>query len=765
MNAPLPLPTAGMMTGPNMLGRLLSGFGVSVEMSPADVRSFATVYSKTEVDNGFVQTGGSYSNPSWLITIPTSKVSGLDAALSDKVSSSGSYSNPSWLVTIPTSKVSGLDAALTDKVSASGSYANPSWLASIPTSKVTGLDASIASLSGSVTTINTTLGSKADLVGGVIPVSQIPAIAITEYLGNVASQAAMLALNGDRGDWCLRSDLGTAWILSADDSTLLASWTQLLYPASPVLSVAGRVGAITLTSTDIGGLGTLATQNGTFSGTSSGTNTGDQTITLTGDVTGSGTGSFAATLSNTGVTAATYTFATIVVNAKGRITSASNGTVTLTGDVTGTGGATFATTLSNTGVTAGSYTLASITVDAKGRLTAASAGSIPDATGAVSGLVNTGAQTFGGTKTFSAIVSSTINVSTSVTDSSGNSNWAIGVSGASTLSLKSTASIGWSSGNAGAASDLCIFRDGPNSVGFRNVGNPQTLRVYGTWTSGTTFEALNLEGFALNNFEIGPMRGSVGGTLRGFTIGGYTSEVAAITPWLTFTNTGAATFSTTVGVTGAATLSSTLAVTGVATFGTTVNCNTNVVIGTNLAVGGQTTLTGATIVDDMMYVRTSSVYFDSYGTHSGIRFRRSGGVLGAQTQTLTNDLLGFINFLGTHDGLAFHTNVGCQIQANAAENFTTTAQGTNFRIATTAIGTLTSITRFFIGDNGRIGIGLLSPTCILDILGDTIRLRTARTPGSITASGNAGEICWDASGFLYVCIATNTWRRATLATW
>lgn len=50
------------------------------------------------------------------------------------------------------------------------------------------------------------------------------------------------------------------------------------------------------------GLGTLATQNGTFSGTSSGTNTGDQTITLTGNVTGSGTGSFAATIANDAVT-------------------------------------------------------------------------------------------------------------------------------------------------------------------------------------------------------------------------------------------------------------------------------------------------------------------------------------------------------------------------------------------------------------------------------------------------------------------------------
>lgn len=52
------------------------------------------------------------------------------------------------------------------------------------------------------------------------------------------------------------------------------------------------------------GLGTLATQSGTFSGTSSGTNTGDQTITLTGDITGSGTGSFAATIANASVTLA-----------------------------------------------------------------------------------------------------------------------------------------------------------------------------------------------------------------------------------------------------------------------------------------------------------------------------------------------------------------------------------------------------------------------------------------------------------------------------
>lgn len=49
-------------------------------------------------------------------------------------------------------------------------------------------------------------------------------------------------------------------------------------------------------------LGTLATQDGTFSGTSSGDNTGDQTITLTGDITGTGTGSFATAIATSAVT-------------------------------------------------------------------------------------------------------------------------------------------------------------------------------------------------------------------------------------------------------------------------------------------------------------------------------------------------------------------------------------------------------------------------------------------------------------------------------
>lgn len=38
------------------------------------------------------------------------------------------------------------------------------------------------------------------------------------------------------------------------------------------------------------------------------------------------------------------------------------------------------------------------------------------------------------------------------------------------------------------------------------------------------------------------------------------------------------------------------------------------------------------------------------------------------------------------------------------------------------------------------------------------------TPASAGATGVAGQIRWDAS-FIYICTATNTWKRVAIATW
>ena len=64
----------------------------------------------------------------------------------------------------------------------------------------------------------------------------------------------------------------------------------------------------------------------------------------------------------------------------------------------------------------------------------------------------------------------------------------------------------------------------------------------------------------------------------------------------------------------------------------------------------------------------------------------------------------------------------------------------------------------------NVGIGTTSPSALLDVNSNTVRVRTARTPASATAAGNAGDICWDAD-YIYVCTATNTWKRTAISTW
>ena len=72
--------------------------------------------------------------------------------------------------------------------------------------------------------------------------------------------------------------------------------------------------------------------------------------------------------------------------------------------------------------------------------------------------------------------------------------------------------------------------------------------------------------------------------------------------------------------------------------------------------------------------------------------------------------------------------------------------------------------RVRITNNGNVGIGATVPTAKVDINSDILRLRTAKTPASAGAAGNAGDICWDASN-IYVCVATNTWKRVAIAAW
>ena len=79
-------------------------------------------------------------------------------------------------------------------------------------------------------------------------------------------------------------------------------------------------------------------------------------------------------------------------------------------------------------------------------------------------------------------------------------------------------------------------------------------------------------------------------------------------------------------------------------------------------------------------------------------------------------------------------------------------------------GSVTECAR--IDSSGRLLVGTASDSggALLQVNGDRIRVATAKTPASATATGTAGEVCWDAN-YIYVCTATNTWKRAAIATW
>ena len=71
-----------------------------------------------------------------------------------------------------------------------------------------------------------------------------------------------------------------------------------------------------------------------------------------------------------------------------------------------------------------------------------------------------------------------------------------------------------------------------------------------------------------------------------------------------------------------------------------------------------------------------------------------------------------------------------------------------------------------IDSSGRLLVGTASNSggALLQVNGNRIRIATAKTPASASDTGTAGEICWDAD-YIYVCTATNTWKRTAIATW
>ena len=85
---------------------------------------------------------------------------------------------------------------------------------------------------------------------GKLNTSVLPSLALTETF-TVSSQTAMLALNAQQGDVAIRTDENKTYILTANTPSVLSAWVVMQTPDCKVLSVNGKTGAITLTTSDV----------------------------------------------------------------------------------------------------------------------------------------------------------------------------------------------------------------------------------------------------------------------------------------------------------------------------------------------------------------------------------------------------------------------------------------------------------------------------------------------------------------------------------
>ena len=85
---------------------------------------------------------------------------------------------------------------------------------------------------------------------GKLPTNLVPSVAIVDTF-SASNQAEQLALTVQKGDVCVRTDLSKSFINKTGNNTSMSDWQELLTPNDAVTSVNGKVGVVSLLTTDI----------------------------------------------------------------------------------------------------------------------------------------------------------------------------------------------------------------------------------------------------------------------------------------------------------------------------------------------------------------------------------------------------------------------------------------------------------------------------------------------------------------------------------
>jgi hypothetical protein len=164
--------------------------------------------------------------------------------------------------------------------------------------------------------------------------------------------------------------------------------------------------------------------------------------------------------------------------------------------------------------------------------------------------------------------------------------------------------------------------------------------------------------------------------------------------------------------------------------------------------------------------KTVTVETASFGTQVSIN--GTGGTLGAYL-TLNGQNESWVNVISltnTTDLRWMRFGNGSNAQRDRfsiqrLNDIATIIRATPFSLANNA-----PTNSFYMHTSGGVSYGNTTDPGAGNIIlnGNQIIIGTAQTPASATAAGTAGTICWDAN-YIYVCTATNTWKRTAISTW